>query len=99
MDKKKIIWSDRAEKEFLNILEFYCNRNKSNTYSENLIDKVELICSSISEFELIGVETSLKGVRNIIFDNFSIFYEIQKERIEILSFWDNRQNPTKRIDN
>jgi hypothetical protein len=31
-------------------------------------------------------------------DVFLVFYELSPHRIEIVSFWDNRQSPEKRID-
>lgn len=32
-------------------------------------------------------------------DVYLIFYEIHNNQIEVLSFWDNRQNPEGRVDN
>jgi hypothetical protein len=31
-------------------------------------------------------------------DVFLLFYELSDNQVEILSFWDCRQNPDKRID-
>jgi hypothetical protein len=37
--------------------------------------------------------------RVIVKSDFLIFYEVHLSTIEIISFWDNRQDPGKRPDN
>ncbi|HLS30521.1 MAG TPA: type II toxin-antitoxin system RelE/ParE family toxin [Flavobacteriaceae bacterium] len=92
MANKKIIWSDIAKSEFQSILEFYLERNKSAVYSLKLIDKTEDLLKTLSKNEFIGRLTSNKKTRVIPMKVFLIFYEIKKDSIEIVSFWDNRQD-------
>lgn len=54
MGKKKIIWSNRAEDEFKSILEFYIERNKSNTYSLKLIDSIEALTKLLIKNNYLG---------------------------------------------
>jgi toxin YoeB len=54
------------------------------------------LLETLSENELIGRLTSNKTTRVIPMKIYLIFYEINQGRIEILSFWDNRQNMESR---
>ncbi len=95
MANKKIIWSDIAKSEFRDILEFYIERNKSATYSLKLLDETEDLLRTLSKSEFIGRLTSNKRTRVIPMKVYLIFYEIKEDTIEIVSFWDNRQDNKK----
>ena len=92
MANKKIIWSDIAKLEFQDILKFYLERNQSTTYSLKLLDETEDLLKTLSKNEFIGRLTSNKETRVIPMKVYLIFYEIKKDTIEIVSFWDNRQD-------
>ena len=95
MDNKKVIWSDIAKLEFRDILEFYSDRNESAVYSLKLLDETEDLLKTLSKSEFIGRLTSNKKTRVIPMKVYLIFYEIKKDTIEIVSFWDNRQDNKK----
>ncbi|MBE8725928.1 type II toxin-antitoxin system RelE/ParE family toxin [Flavobacterium hungaricum] len=96
MVKKEIIWSDLAKLEFSNVLQFYALRNENSDYSLKILEEVEDLLETLSNNEFIGRLTSNKITRVIPMKIYLIFYEINNSQIEILSFWDNRQNPAKR---
>lgn len=98
MAEKTIIWSDRAVSELKSILDFYIERNGSSTYSLKILDKTDKLLEAVKQNDLIGRLTTNKRSRVVVLDEYLIFYEVQNNQIEILSFWDNRQNPMKRID-
>jgi plasmid stabilization system protein ParE len=43
----------------------------------------------------IGVKVDVENLRNLIQGDFSIFYEIKPEAIEIITIRDSRQDPDK----
>ncbi|MBS7233919.1 type II toxin-antitoxin system RelE/ParE family toxin [Flavobacterium psychroterrae] len=96
MAKKEIIWSELAKLEFSNVLEFYVFRNENSDYSLKILEEVEDLLETLSANEFIGRLTSNKITRVIPMKVYLIFYEINADQIEILSFWDNRQNIEKR---
>ncbi|WP_228520947.1 type II toxin-antitoxin system RelE/ParE family toxin [Flavobacterium sp. HJJ] len=71
-------------------LQLYWNGNPN--YSLKLLKEVEDLLKTLSNSELIGRLTSNKFTRVIPLKVYLIFYEINGDRIEIVSFWDNRQN-------
>lgn len=97
MADKKIIWSTRASKELRQILEYYNQRNKSTRYSLKLVNEIESLTKNISKNELIGRLTSNKFTRVIPMKVYLIFYEINRDNVEIVSFWDNRQDNAKKL--
>ena len=96
MVKKEIIWSELAKLQFKAILEYYVERNGNENYSLKLVDEVEDVLTTLSKSELIGRLTSNKYTRVIPMKVYLIFYEINGTKIEIVSFWDNRQDIERR---
>ncbi|MBZ0244038.1 MAG: type II toxin-antitoxin system RelE/ParE family toxin [Bacteroidales bacterium] len=97
MVRKTIIWSERASSEFREILEFYTKRNGNASYSFKVLTKTNDLLEVLASSEFIGRPTKNKKTRVVVMDVYLIFYEIHKNRIEILSFWDNRRNPEKAL--
>ena len=93
---KKIVWSNLAQLELATILEFYIQQNGNEIYSTKLLEKIDNLLVTISQNEFIGRLSENKIIRVFPMDVFLIFYEITDDRIEIISFWDNRQNEHKR---
>ncbi|MEQ8925983.1 MAG: type II toxin-antitoxin system RelE/ParE family toxin [Fulvivirga sp.] len=97
MAKKQIIWSSKANNELKNILDFYNQRNGNTKYSLKLLNEIDDLLNTLSDSEFIGRLTENKKTRVVVMKVYLIFYEINGNRIEILSFWDNRQDTKKRI--
>ncbi len=96
MARKEIVWSQHASKELRNTLQYFNQTNKSNLYSIRLVNELEDLLASLQENELLGKITDDHKSRVLIFRKYSIFYQVHKSRIKILSFWDNRRNPAER---
>lgn len=90
---KRIIWTDRADKTFTKILEFYVERNGSKTYSHKLNKEVQAILSVLSKQPHLGAKTEKEGYRVFIRGNYQIFYEVDETHIFVHLIWDCRQNP------
>lgn len=96
MAKKEIVWSHLARTQLLGVLEYYVERNSNSNYSLKLLDEVEDLLETLSNAELIGRLTSNKFTRVISLRMYLIFYEINLNKIEIVLFWDNRQEMENR---
>ena len=97
MAQREIIWSKRAQSELKEILDFYNKRNGSSDYSLKLFAEIEDLLKTLIKSEFIGRLTSNKRTRVVVMKVYLIFYEINLDRIEILSFWDNRQNEENKL--
>ena len=74
------------------MLEFYINRNGNSNYSLKILSQVEDLLETLSKADLIGRLSSNKFTRVISMKVYLIYYEINGNRIEKVSFWDNRQD-------
>lgn len=93
MAKRKIIWSSRAKVDLFEILDFFYQRNGTKTYSKKLNLTFRKSVRLLVKHSELGVPTDIQNIRNLIEGDYSIFYKIESESIEILTIWDNRQNP------
>ena len=93
MVKRKIIWSPRAKLDLFEILDFYYKRNGTKAYSRKLKSKIQKSIELLGNHANIGVRTDIQDIRNLITEYYCIFYQIRSDSIEILTIWDNRQNP------
>jgi len=90
---KKIIWSLTADNDRRQIIEYWINRNKSNTYSLKLDTQLRELIKLVAETPEIGISTKLPSVRFVISGNYLIYYRIKQDCIEIARIWDSRRNP------
>ena len=93
MVKRKIIWSARAKHNLKVTLDFYFKRNGTKTFSTKLHSSIWKSIKLLEENADIGHQSDVLNIKNIIEGDFSIFYKIKTGTIEIITIWDNRQNP------
>jgi plasmid stabilization system protein ParE len=92
---REIIWSSKAIQEWIEILEYWTNRNKSNAYSLKLDHLFKESFAIIVKSPEIGKPTDFPLVRIKIIRDYLIYYRIKPDYIEILTIWDSRRNPQK----
>jgi len=90
MVKRKIVWSHRARIKLYEILKFYNDRNKSNTYSKKLYSRINKELGLIKRQPEIGIRTEIELVRGLIIGDYIIFYQNYMDKIVVHSVWDCR---------
>ena len=90
---KQVIWSPLARRKRSEILKFWIEHNKSNTYSKKLNGLFRQAEQLISKHPAIGKPTANEGVRFKIVRDYLMFYEEIGSEIHILTIWDSRQDP------
>ncbi|RMB63212.1 type II toxin-antitoxin system RelE/ParE family toxin [Dokdonia sinensis] len=98
MARRVVKWTKTADTQYLNILDYWTKRNKSNSYSKKLIKIVAERTKQISETPLIYKVADFKHTRVASLGHFSMFYKWNDSEIIITAFWDNRQDPKKLLD-
>jgi len=92
----KILWTDHALGELENTIE-YLEINFGRKELEKLSQKIESIVSLISQNPLLFSKSDKKGIYRVTILKFNtMYYRIQGDSIEILSFFSNRQHPKRR---
>jgi len=92
---KQVIWSLRAQHAKKEILNYWRQRNKSNTYSKKLNELFKESIKIIVDFPQIGKVTDDTKARIKIVRDYLIIYEESDTQIFILTIWDSRQDPDK----
>lgn len=95
----KLEWTPEAENQYYDILSYWIIHNGSNTYSLKIMSEVEKNEDLLMDNPFIGKEYYLSTPyivirRLLVLKNFSMLYRIT-DKIEIVSFWDNRNDPKK----
>ena len=91
---KKVSWSIKAQKELNEVYDYWNHHNKSNVYSEKILDETFRIINLVRSQSYIGEESKIKKIRRVlILENFSLFYKVRNDEIKVLTFFDNRRDP------
>ncbi|MFT4202478.1 MAG: type II toxin-antitoxin system RelE/ParE family toxin [Chitinophagaceae bacterium] len=80
MAKRKINWTEKANAERKEIIEYWINRNQSKTYSIKLNNLFNEAVKKIAERPTIGRKTDFeKNVRLKIVRNYLLFYQFEEK--------------------
>jgi addiction module RelE/StbE family toxin len=94
---KQVVWSLRAQDDRKNILSYWRQRNKSNTYSKKLNLYFKEAVNTIRDFPQIGKLTDDRNARIKVVRDYLIIYEETETTIYILTVWDGRQDPAELV--
>ena len=94
----KISWTPTARKTYFNVLD-YLEEAWSKREVQNFADEVEKVLNQITEnpdmFEASGKKKNIR--KGYITRHNALYYRVKpgKKELELLTFWDNRQDPVK----
>ncbi len=90
---KTIIWTKRARSQRKEILKYWINHNKSNTYSSKLNTLFGLTTDSLSIHPELGRITEMENIRQKIIKSYKLFYKVIESEIFIIALVDMRRDP------
>ena len=90
---KRIVYSENALKDRIEILDYWYKRIGTKTYSRKLDKAFRQVIKLLSEHPELGRQMADKEERFFIKDAYQIFYRFDDKIIEILHLWDSRRNP------
>ena len=93
----KILWTDNALKELQDTIE-YLQEHWSDKELRNLANNLEKTLNLISNNpNLFQSSEYKKDIRRAVVMKFNtLYYKVNEDTVEIISFFSNRQNPIKR---
>lgn len=95
MAENTIVWTRTAGRQLREVLSFWNKRTHSNRFSNKLLDKIDQRLAALASFPLEHPQSSLPEIRVAAMNHYNLFYKIHEDRIVIIAFWDNRQDPKK----
>ncbi|BDX37822.1 hypothetical protein CYCD_11770 [Tenuifilaceae bacterium CYCD] len=92
-----IYWSKRADNKFDKIIS-YIDEEWGEVVARAFVKKVYDFLDILVEFPEIGsVEHAEREIRGfVIVKQLTLFYKIKEDKIILLNFFDNRQNPKRK---
>ena len=90
---KQIIWTAKAKNQLIDILEYWINRNKSNSFSIKLNNLIEEQLNLIAEFPNIGRKTDIQNVSIKVIHKYLLYYQIGEKNIFVLTIRHGSKNP------
>ncbi|GGG45681.1 type II toxin-antitoxin system RelE/ParE family toxin [Epilithonimonas arachidiradicis] len=92
----EILWTDLALEELAQTVE-YLEQEFTDKEIDNLGNEIERILSIITQNPEIFPYSDKYKIRKVVILKFnSLYYRILNDKIEIVSFFSNRQNPENR---
>jgi plasmid stabilization system protein ParE len=96
---KTIIWNRRASNKFDTIIE-YLQKEWGENVTRNFVIRTYQIIEILAQNPEIGtLENKEKQIRGLVITKHNtLFYRIENDNLILLSFFDNRQHPQKKLD-
>ena len=89
---EKIVWTLKAKKELVEILQYWIDRYKSNAFSLKLNSLIEAQLNLILEQPKIGRKTDIPNVYIKIIHKYLLYYEFVNGILYILTIRHGSQN-------
>ena len=90
-----VVWSPRAKITYNHVLE-YLYEEWTIKELKAFIHRTEQVIEYISDYpNLYPFSEEARAYRCVVVKQVSLFYRLKQDQIELLVFWDNRQNPSK----
>lgn len=93
---RQIIWSANAQRERLEILQYWADRNGSTRYCEKLDGMFRASLRLVAEHPKIGRTTSDPDVRMKSVGDHMLFYSFGATHVHVLSVWHSKRDPQAR---
>jgi plasmid stabilization system protein ParE len=93
---RQIVWAANAQRERLEILQYWAERNGSTRYSEKLDGMFRAALRVIASHPKLGRPTNDPGVRLKAIGDHVLFYSYTITEVHVLSVWHLKRNPKDR---
>ena len=95
--KRTIIWSPRSKLDYTKLID-YLIEEWGQQSSDNFKDRLREVLNRISENPALYQASKKKSNirRCVVSKQTSLYYRVKKREIELITFFDTRQHPSKR---
>ncbi|MBL7902456.1 MAG: type II toxin-antitoxin system RelE/ParE family toxin [Bacteroidia bacterium] len=93
---KQIIWTPEAEATFEKVIA-YLLENWTEKEIRNFVTSTFSVIAYISEHPFMFRKTNKRNVREaLVTPHNLLIYKVYPDRIDLITFWDTRQNPLRK---
>ncbi|WP_424962062.1 type II toxin-antitoxin system RelE/ParE family toxin [Ekhidna sp.] len=83
---EKVVWTQTAYSQKLEIFEYWNQRNGSTGFSQSLENDINSAIDLLKKFPRLGIKTQLEDVRVKIIKNYLLIYKTTKNTLYIRYF-------------
>ena len=88
-----IIWQPEAKSDYTRTID-YLLENWSRKQAQDFVERVGSILELLRRTPFMAAESDYKHVRKLVIrKQISLYYLVENDKIFVLRFWDNRQDP------
>lgn len=95
--KREIVWSPRARNDYFQLLEYLIaewGATSAGKFQDSLIVILEHIAQRPEMYQRSRKQKNIR--RCVLSKHTTLFYRVQKEKIELITLFDTRQDPAKK---
>jgi plasmid stabilization system protein ParE len=93
---KQINWTSEAETTFEKVIE-YLLENWTEKEIRNFVTSTFRVIAFVSEHPFMFRKTNKRNVREaLVTPHNLLIYKVYPDRIDLIAFWDTRQNPVRK---
>lgn len=93
---KRVVWTENALREKVEILKYWKKRNKSDSYSKKLNGLFNNAVRTIQKHPALGRPTEDPEVNNMLVRDYLVYFMETDTSIIIVHLWDARRDPDRR---
>ena len=93
MEEKKIIWTKKAKVQLFSIMDYYAERNKSDSYSLKLDREIKRKLNLLDFSIALPQKTSVPNLFYFTYNHISVFFTNVNSLVTIKIIMDERRNP------
>lgn len=93
---RQVVWSANAQRERMEVLRYWADRNGSTRYSEKLDGLFRTALRVIATNPKLGRPTSDPDVRLKTIGDHMLFYPYTATEVHVLSVWHQKRDPKER---
>jgi plasmid stabilization system protein ParE len=93
MAKRRIIWTNNADADMIEIMAYYAKRNKSKIYSGKLYSEIKQELKTLDFIIALPQKTKVEGLFYCTHKHISVFFMFQENNIIVKFLIDDRRNP------
>ncbi len=91
----EVIWTKNAERDYYQQIDELLER-WDDAIAEEFVNQAFAVIDYIIQHPNMYARTNLPGVRKAVINrHISLFYRVEAEKLFLLRFWPNRQDPKK----
>ncbi len=94
---RRIVWTEPAEKDLNQVLNYWVERNGSTTYSRRLYGQIQAAVERTIRYPYLGRPTDMDMIRVFRVEMYLVFYEVMADAIVVHHVWDGRRD-LKRLE-